>query len=328
MGLTDLIPKIEGFAPLPSASADAFMSMQGGHMALYFGAYYTIGKRSMAKLTNEEFNLAMEEPSRFTNILEPHTNEITNAFEKYLSTHVDRIQEKVLDKAYDLEILKIHQNVKLLKELPATYWEALTSALGQLSTGGPTQTSYSGQATLQQVRLSQGSQESQRDRELYLGGESAKSLYQRDLDRIAEQNRQNARALNLQRQHNEAVRARNQILAEKSRQLSPKISTVHQTALQASRTTLLRPAGQTQKLERTRLTKLIQAEANAYKQAKARLTKFSQSNTALKKIGIEVSPPSLANIRATASRSMLLATQRLKKTQTLLNGLIARYRWS
>ncbi len=136
--ITGLIPKIEGFAPLPSASADAFMSMQGGHMALYFGAYYTIGKRSIAKMTNEEFNLALEEPTKFTEILQPHTQEINNVFENYLANTVDKIQALVLEKAFDLEILKIHQNVKLLKELPSAYWEAIFSTNKKIgdATGG------------------------------------------------------------------------------------------------------------------------------------------------------------------------------------------------
>jgi len=132
MGITDFIPKIEGFAPLPSASADAFMSMQGGHMALYFGAYYTIGKRSMARLTNEEFNLAMEEPDKFTDILAPHQKAITQAFEKHLNEDIDRIQNLVLEKAFDIEILKIHQNVKLLKELPQAYWDAIFAVTDKL----------------------------------------------------------------------------------------------------------------------------------------------------------------------------------------------------
>lgn len=122
-----LIPKIEGFAPLPSATADAFMAMQGGHMALYFGAEYTIGKRLIASMSNEEFNKSVSNPQMFINKIEPHYRVITGAFEQHINTDIDRIQNLVLEKAFDLEILKIHQNVKLLKELPSAYWEAIWS---------------------------------------------------------------------------------------------------------------------------------------------------------------------------------------------------------
>ncbi len=125
--LAGFIPKIEGFAPLPSASADAFMSMQGGHMALYFGAEYTIGKRLIASMSNDEFNFAVKNPLLFIAKIDVHYREITKVFEKYLDEHVDRIQQKVLEKAFEVEKLKVMQNVKLIKELPAVYWEAIWS---------------------------------------------------------------------------------------------------------------------------------------------------------------------------------------------------------
>ncbi len=122
-----LIPKIEGFAPLPSATADAFMPMQGGHMALNFGAFYTFGTRSVDSQDNASFNAMKENPQLLISKLEPHYKAITTAFEKHVNESIDKTQNTVLDKAYDLEILKIHQNVKLLKELPSAYWEAIFS---------------------------------------------------------------------------------------------------------------------------------------------------------------------------------------------------------
>lgn len=127
-----LIPKIEGFAPLPNAAADAFMAMQGGHMALLFGAEYTIGKRLIASMSNEEFNSAKDNPQQFTDKLKPHYEKITQMFESELATNFSRIQELVLDKAFDIEILKVHQNVKLLKELPSAYWEAIFSTVEKI----------------------------------------------------------------------------------------------------------------------------------------------------------------------------------------------------
>jgi len=125
--LSGLIPKIEGFAPLPSAAADAFMSMQGGHMALYFGAMYKFGTRFVDSLDNETYNSYKLKPALLIAALKPMNDAITDAFMTRLNTDIDPIQNRVLDKAYDLEILKIHQNVKLLKELPSAYWEAIWS---------------------------------------------------------------------------------------------------------------------------------------------------------------------------------------------------------
>ncbi len=78
--LAGLIPKIEGFAPLPSATADAFMSMQGGHMALYFGALYKFGTRFVDSMPNEEFNRMKADPTLLIKQLEPTNKAITQAF--------------------------------------------------------------------------------------------------------------------------------------------------------------------------------------------------------------------------------------------------------
>lgn len=143
--ISGMIPKIEGFAPLPSASADAFMSMQGGHMALYFGAEYTIGKRLIASMSNEDFNKAVVDPRLFINRIDPHYKQITAVFERYLDENVDRIQKAVMNRAYDVEIYKIEQNVKLLLNLPQAYWDALfqtnekiNQSEGQTTTSGRT----------------------------------------------------------------------------------------------------------------------------------------------------------------------------------------------
>ncbi len=123
--ISGLIPKIEGFAPLPNASADAFMAMQGGHMALYFGAMYQFGKRIVSSQTNESFNAIAKNPKLLTQMLDPHYKEITNAFENHANSQFERVQTLVMEKAYQIEILKVHQNVKLLKELPSAYWQAI-----------------------------------------------------------------------------------------------------------------------------------------------------------------------------------------------------------
>lgn len=123
--LSGLIPKIEGFAPLPSAAADSFMAMQGGHMALYFGAFYKFATRLMDSQSNETFNALANDPKKLMNFLDPYSKAITEQFITRLKEETDTIQRLVLDKAYDMEILKIHQTVKLLKELPSAYWNAI-----------------------------------------------------------------------------------------------------------------------------------------------------------------------------------------------------------
>ncbi len=101
------------------------MAMQGGHMGMSFMAYGKIGERIISAMKNEPFNAAVKNPKLFTALLEPHYDEITNVFEGHLQKHYAKIQQLVMEKAYDIEILKIHQNVKLLKELPSAYWEAI-----------------------------------------------------------------------------------------------------------------------------------------------------------------------------------------------------------
>ncbi len=130
--LTGALPSVEGFAPLPSHTAEAFMVLQGGQMALDFGAQYTIGKRIMAALSNEKFNEGVKDPHVFTEILKPHHQEMTKRFIESVKNDTPVIQKLVMEKAYDLEMLKIEQNVKLILAMPAAYFDAIHYGMNRL----------------------------------------------------------------------------------------------------------------------------------------------------------------------------------------------------
>ena len=131
LALMGAMPTIDGFAPLPSATADAFMSMQGGHMALYFGSYFAFSKRLVAAQSNEQFNEMVDNPELLPNMLKPHEDAIVKAFKNHVSKHSKEIQQIVMERAYDLEILKANLNYKLLLDLPKEYFTLLGESIAK-----------------------------------------------------------------------------------------------------------------------------------------------------------------------------------------------------
>lgn len=89
--------------------------MQGASMALAFGAYYTIGKRAVAKLDNEDFNAMLKKPELFSQYLNQIGQPIIDNFNYHMKTRTDGIQESILEKAYMLEERKLEENIKLFK---------------------------------------------------------------------------------------------------------------------------------------------------------------------------------------------------------------------
>ena len=57
--------------------------------------------------------------------LKPFFDSNYNFFKKQAEEHWVDIQKHILDKAHDLELLKVEYNIRLLKELPPEYLEAL-----------------------------------------------------------------------------------------------------------------------------------------------------------------------------------------------------------
>lgn len=107
-------PSAEGFAPLPSYPANEFMAMQGATMALFFGAYYSIGKRAIAKLDNEDFNLMLSKPELFSDHLNALAQPIIDNFQYRVGKYTEENQKLILTKAYELEKAKLHINYDLM----------------------------------------------------------------------------------------------------------------------------------------------------------------------------------------------------------------------
>lgn len=114
LGVLPKKPSAEGFAPLPSYPANEFMAMQGAWMALNFGAYYSIGKRAIAKLDNEDFNLMLAKPQLFKDHLNVLGQPIIDNFQERVNKYTEENQKIILDKAYDLEKEKLEVNYKLM----------------------------------------------------------------------------------------------------------------------------------------------------------------------------------------------------------------------
>jgi hypothetical protein len=121
-----VLPSIQGFQPLPFAAANEFMSLQGGNMALYFGAYFQIGKRYVSSLSNEAFNRMMAQPKEMIDLLQPQSDALVQNFIDQLDKRAQEIQTIILDHAHELELKKVEYNVDLLTKIPVEYIRLLT----------------------------------------------------------------------------------------------------------------------------------------------------------------------------------------------------------
>lgn len=91
------------------------MSLQGGNMALYFGAYFTFGKRVMSALDNDHFNAMVKDPELVIKYLQPHSDAIFENFHKQIDKRAERIQNVILKESYRLEEKKLDLNILLFK---------------------------------------------------------------------------------------------------------------------------------------------------------------------------------------------------------------------
>jgi hypothetical protein len=123
--LAAAMPGIQGFMPLPSEIGNEFMTLQTSNMALTFGFYYNLAGRLSGSLTNEEVEQMKKNPNEVLEFLKPYFDENYKFFKKQAETHWLEIQTHILDKAHELEILKVQYNIQLLKDVVPAYLEEI-----------------------------------------------------------------------------------------------------------------------------------------------------------------------------------------------------------
>ncbi len=110
--VTNLIPKIEGFQPIPNAVMIPFMEAQSAALAYGFGLNYEFGKRKIRSMSNDEFNSLTSE--QITNMSNEHTHIILSQFQAAVP-RVMPMQKEIFNQYVIIEKEKILQNVALAK---------------------------------------------------------------------------------------------------------------------------------------------------------------------------------------------------------------------
>jgi hypothetical protein len=158
------LPSLGGFSPMPSNAARAFMVWQTHDMMLVGGAAWAGGQRIVKSKSNEEWNSLQGHvrvtPEKFPTkeamddyikkqreglikttadglwqLMEPYLKASQEYFRKELEKS-NTMQEKVMEKSFDLEMMKAQYNYKLLKELPKEYFGLIAQDLEDLARGG------------------------------------------------------------------------------------------------------------------------------------------------------------------------------------------------
>ncbi len=157
---------ISGFTAIPNPTMLPFMALQSYFMMLLAGEAWQLGKRKISAMSNEDFN-NMD--------IQEHLESLITRMEQSIPSI-----EKSIASFTPLARTLTAEMLKTLPEIAKGVGEGLASIFTGIS---PTSSLQQG-ATIQNVRLSQGSQQFQRDRELYAGG--APSLFQQKLQALLE----------------------------------------------------------------------------------------------------------------------------------------------
>ncbi len=267
---------LSGFTAVPNPQMLAFMPIQSYLMMYFAGAGWQIGKRKISAIPNTEFN-------------KMSANDLLKGFTADLRETIPTLERSMNDVTPLIKVL-IEQYGDFVREAI----KALPEAIGNIFQ----QSGQLGQGQITNVRLSQGSQESARDRELYAGGPS---LYEQDIQRQQQREVVSTAAANAARAReialrNAAARERN----ERAEELLRQVPIVPQIPLRGLNETPAgrRAAGQSQILERLKLIKEISASA--------------------------------ARINNPRNRPQQIAAEKinLRRLQQLLTNLLARYRFN
>ncbi len=263
---------ISGFTAVPNPIMLPFMAMQSYFMMLLAGEAWQFGKRKISAMTNEEFNKLD---------IQTHLSNLITSMEKAIPSIESSMRDFTpLARTITAEM------VKTLPEIAKGFGEGIGSIFNQSGT--------SFGAPITNVRLSQGSQQFQRDRELYAGG--APSLYeqdiQRDLVRKAFQKAEQDARLAQSLKQEALARVSKSAVASFAPTIGRRVS--NQT-LKLSRTKLIREiqalANQMKNTPRTirvRKTKIIRATGSAFGRARPRVVTVTVVNPKLQSLANQI----------------------------------------
>ncbi len=216
------------------------MPIQSYLMMYFAGSGWQYGKRKISAMSNEQFNKLTSE-----SLLAQHSIELKNMLPTL---------DKTLDDVTPLIKTLVEQYGDFVREAI----KAIPDAIGNIFQ----QSGQVGQGTLTNVRLSQGSQQFQRDRELYAGG--APSLYQQDIQRQQQREiERRAKQSELERIARDAEALRNKLARESQKtQDVSKFLTIREKTKQF----VGKKAGQSVIMQRNRLIKRIAEQRALIKQ--------------------------------------------------------------
>ncbi len=285
---------ISGFTAIPNPQMLAFMPIQSYLMMYFAGSGWQYGKRRISAMSNEQFNKLTPEE-----LLRQHSIELKNmlpTLEKSLNdvTPLVRILIEQYGDFIKAAIAAVPQAVQnIFSDGDASTLRAELAKLGSTAAIGSRQ-STSGLAQLIVDLLVKGERSSGFQEFKKAGGSQRSTIPGLTVSQVREQARQ--KELVLQRQRQLELQRRNQERAElaklpATKPITPQIGTFGK-----------RGAGQSQKLERLRLIRLIAEKAKDSRD----YTKF---------VGVRG-----ANQRAQARIEM-------QRAQQLLVNLLARYRF-
>ncbi len=107
-----LLPKIEGFQPIPNAVMIPFMETQSAALAFGFGLNYEYGKRTIRSMSNETFNSLTSE--QIAEMSAQHSTVLLNRFIQAVPK-VMPAQIEIFKQYVEIEKAKVIQNFALAK---------------------------------------------------------------------------------------------------------------------------------------------------------------------------------------------------------------------
>ncbi len=148
-----VIPKIEGFQPIPNAVMIPFMEAQSAALAFGFGLNYEFGKRKIRSMSNEEFNSLTSE--QIANMSNEHTHIILSQFQAQIP-RVMPMQIEIFKQYVLIEKEKVIQNVALAKWIAQNFPQLLAEGTASDSSSTIRDTTKTGDRLAIGTETSQG----------------------------------------------------------------------------------------------------------------------------------------------------------------------------
>jgi hypothetical protein len=117
----------DGFQPFPIGIMPPFLEYQNAVTARSFFMSGAISKRMVKALSNEQFNKEFKNNFQDLRAWQEQQNRLDREMFYRSLEAANEVQKKIIDEGIKVELAKIDGKIRLWKEMPSAYWDAIAN---------------------------------------------------------------------------------------------------------------------------------------------------------------------------------------------------------